>query len=234
MPAPFRLLRQAIARIGGHDIPRISLFCCIAATMISTGTARSETVLERVLAAWNGAPLTGTYVNAAMSADFLRRFDPALTGIDGSITNIILGVDPVRPHDFSTYAMDVTSGLGVWDIGNQTGLGLGGVNSGAVFLDRMQDKTAGIQAGANAAVDQAMTSATASYQGQVTQLGGTDRSAKLALNIASNALAVQGRVTNTMARVNASVGTITATAIGAVNTGEIRAGVSDVVAGLTR
>lgn len=233
MPAPFTQ-NTAGFLVGGKDIPRIFLFCCIAATMISTSTARSETVLERVLAAWNGAPLTGTYVNAAMSADFLRRFDPALTGIDGSITNIILGVDPVRPHDFSTYAMQVSSGIGGWDIGNQSGLGLGGVNSGAVILDRMQDKTAGIHAGANAAVDQAMTSATAAYQGQVTQVGGSDRSAKLALNIASNALAVQGRVSNTIAGVNASVGAITATAIGAVNTGEIRAGVSDVISGLIK
>jgi hypothetical protein len=202
--------------------------------VLTATPAFPDTVLDRVLAAWNGAPLTGTYVNAAMSADFLRRFDPALTGIDGSITNIILGVDLVLPHDFSTYAMQVSSGIGGWDIGNQSGLGLGGVNTGAVFLDRMQDKTAGIQAGANAAVDQALTSATAAYQGQVTQVSGTDRSAKLALNIASNALAVQGRVSNTIAGVNASVGKITATAIGAVNTGEIRAGVSDVIAGLIK
>jgi hypothetical protein len=68
---------------------------------------------------------------------------------------------------------------------------------------------------------------------QIAQLGGSFDSAVLVLNMSANEAIVRGRVENQITNVSASIGQITATAIGAVNTGAIQSGVSSIVGGIT-
>ena len=54
----------------------------------------------------------------------------------------------------------------------------------------------------------------------------------LVLNVASNASAVNSSIENVMMAVNGSVGNLSTTALGAVNTGTIVSGVDAAVAGI--
>ncbi|MEN8739408.1 MAG: hypothetical protein ABF308_06485, partial [Phaeobacter gallaeciensis] len=119
------------------------------------------------------------------------------------------------------------------DFGYQDALAIGGVNSGTVYLDQIEDIIAGVSTGANMAVDQAMTQSAFASSTSLGQLGASPGSALFVMNIASNENTIRGRVDNLIVQVSGSIGRITATAIGAVNTGEIQSGISSIVTDIT-
>lgn len=142
-------------------------------------------------------------------------------GVDGSITNIVVGI--------TTATQEAVAGAGVtaieWDMptlswGDMATTALGAVNTGEITL------------GVNQAVDQAKTSSTAAYSAVADQIGGSADTGALVLNIASNMTGVNGSISNTMTEVNGTVGDLSTTALGAVNTGEITSGVNAAVTGI--
>jgi hypothetical protein len=66
----------------------------------------------------------------------------------------------------------------------------------------------------------------------MTQLGGDAAQGNLVLNIASNMTGIDGAITNTLMMVNGTIGVLSTTALGAVNTGAITSGVNTTVQGI--
>lgn len=201
---------------------------------VGVGPASGETVLERVLASFSNPSLNGVFVNAAETAFHPMTLDPAFALLDGSISNTIYGV-AIPEITSEVYAVEALSALAVFEVESEDALSIGGVNTGQVILDQVEDFSAGIWTGENMVLDQVTTTTTttnASYM-QLAQLGGSFDGAVLALNISANEAIVRGRVENQITNVSASIGQITATAIGAVNTGAIQSGVSSIVGGIT-
>lgn len=119
------------------------------------------------------------------------------------------------------------------DVVGEDALSIGGVNTGRIVLDRLEDVTAGVSTGSNMALDQARTASSDASSMQLAQLGGSFDSAVLVLNISATEAVVRGRVDNRIVNIGGSIAQITATAIGGVNTGDITSGVSDIVNGIT-
>lgn len=140
--------------------------------------------------------------------------------IDGSITNIIMGVTAATEEVVAgaTTATDFT--LPTVDLGDLSTTALGAVNTGEITL------------GVNSTVDEASTSTTNAISAVMTQIGGSADTGALVLNVASNASAVNGSIQNTLLAVNGSVGDASTTALGAVNTGTIISGVDAAVQGI--
>lgn len=177
-------------------------------------------VLERVLGqidgATNLAKVNGTYANIAENIG-----GPDSMGIDGSITNIVDGVDAATQAAVAGATVSATE----WTMptmtwGDMATTALGAVNTGEIVL------------GVNAAVDQAKTRRTSAYSAAVGQIGGDAATGALVLNIASNMTAVNGAISNTMREINGTVGNLSTTALGAVNTGTIQSGVDATVTGI--
>ena len=177
-------------------------------------------VLERVLVqvdeGTNLAKLNGTFVNIAENLG-----GPAGAGIDGSITNVVMGLTQHTQRvvaDASTEAIEFeVPSLAFGDMGTTA---LGAVNTGEIAL------------GVSSAVDQAKTRRTYAVSSAVDQLGGSADTGVLVLNIASNMTGIDGSIANTMYSVNSTVGALSTTALGAVNTGKITSGVDAVVNGI--
>lgn len=202
-------------------------------TLSATSTpATAETMLERVIAAYGNPMLTGVFANAALGSFHPLGRDPAFAVIDGTISNTIYGV-MIPNIESGVYALEAMNSINAVDLAAEDALSIGGVNSGRIILDRLEYVTAGVSTGANMALDQAKTATADASSMQLAQLGGSLDSAVLVLNIAATQTAVLGRVDNRITNIGGSIGRITATAIGAVNTGEIRSGVSDVVIRIT-
>lgn len=155
-----------------------------------------------------------------VAADY-TAFQLQSDGVNGSITNIVQGIEQAT--------QEALAGAGVsaieWDMptlswGDMATTALGAVNTGEITL------------GVNQAVDSAKTTSTAAYSAVVDQLGGSDKTGVLVLNVASNMTGINGSISNTMNQVNGTVGDLSTTALGAVNTGTITSGVNAAVTGI--
>lgn len=203
-----------------------------ASQAVFVTVAQAETVIERLLAAYDQAVLSGVLINASVSSYHPLSRDPAFLGIDGTISNALYG-ETMPDIESRVYATEAFSTLASVDFGYEDALAIGGVNSGTVYLDQIKDIIAGVSTGANMAVDQAMTQSAFASSTSLGQLGASPDSAVLVMNLASNENAIRGRVDNLIVQVGGSIGRITATGIGAVNTGEIQSGISSIVTDIT-
>jgi hypothetical protein len=195
------------------DGTRSSVFDLTGYTIYSDGANR-----------WLSSPaIADAHAGAYSSYAQVNRetYIPGLsTTIDGSITNIIMGVG-VGTAEAVVGAVTATEfTLPTLDLGDMATTALGAVNTGDITL------------GVNSAMDEAKTSTTNAIAAVMTQIGGSADTGALVLNVASNASAVQGSIQNTMASVNGSIGNLSTTALGAVNTGTITSGVNAAVQGI--
>ena len=143
-----------------------------------------------------------------------------LEGINGSINNVINGLDTATMVAAVGSITATEYLLPTVDLGNISSTVLGAVNTGEITL------------GVNQAVDQAKTTSTGALSSVIEQIGGSADTGALVLNIASNMTGVNGSINNTMTGVNGSVGTAATTVLGAVNTGTITSGINAAVAGI--
>lgn len=141
--------------------------------------------------------------------------------INGSIKNTITGLTTATAKTIAGLSAATEFTLPTLDMGDMATTVLGAVNTGDIAL------------GVNAATDEAKTTTAAAISVAATQIGGTADSGALVLNIAHNAMIIDGSIRNTMTTVNGSVGSLSTTTLGAVNTGSIAAGVGAVVQGIT-
>lgn len=179
-------------------------------------------LLDRVLAATDGvsrmAPLTGTFLNVAENVAMIDPQTGAiLNRIDGSVTNTLSGV-AMATAQVSGEVMAIEEVT--VDIGNISTTVLGSVNTGTIGLGVNQDLSEAI-AGSSSAVS-----------GKIAQLGGISGQAVLAANISTNATSIVGAVMNRFEGLNGSVGNISTTVLGAVNTGAVTSGVNSAINGI--
>lgn len=150
--------------------------------------------------------------------DWWQRDVP--TEIDGSVTNIISGVGAVTEAATAAAVTARSFTLPTIDIGDIATTALGAVNTGDITV------------GVNSAVDEAAASTARAIQASLTVVGGSADTGTMMLNIAHNTSIIRGNVDNTLIAVNGSVGDISTTALGAVNTGSITNGVNAAVQGI--
>jgi hypothetical protein len=144
-----------------------------------------------------------------------------LSGIDGSITNVIDGITDVTQEAVAGTVTAIEYNMPTFDFGDMATTALGAVNTGDITL------------GVNSSVDNAKTSTTEALSSIMTQLGGSTDTGAIVLNVASNMTGINGSISNTMEEVNGSIGNLSTTALGAVNTGTIVSGVNAAVQGIT-
>lgn len=145
---------------------------------------------------------------------------PISTVIDGSVTNIINGVTEASAQAVTAAGAATAFVIPTVDIGDIATTVLGAVNTGDIAV------------GVNSAVDEASASTTRSISASLTVVGGSADTGTMMLNIAHNSSVVRGNVENTLIAVNGSVGSVSTTALGAVNTGIITNGVNAAVQGI--
>lgn len=164
-------------------------------------------------------------------------------GIDGSITNIVSGLDEVQASVMGTVtAVDVPT----VNFGNMATTVLGAVNTGEIGL------------GTNQVVEEALAGTTQAIRSEIQQIGTMPGLTQVALNSALNTMDINGSISNTLSGVNGSVaavspdvleiamsasntlsltgigdllGSMETTVLGAVNTGTIVSGVNNQVDG---
>jgi len=145
---------------------------------------------------------------------------PISTTIDGSINNVLVGVDGSRQEALAGLTSATEWEMPTFDFGDMATTALGAVNTGEITL------------GVNSAVDEAGTTTTRAISAAVAQIGGAADTGALVLNVAHNASAVNGSINNVLDQVNGSIGNLSTTALGAVNTGTIVSGVDAAVQGI--
>lgn len=139
--------------------------------------------------------------------------------IDGSITNIIIGVTSATQEAAAAGTAQAFD-MHTVDLGDMATTVLGAVNTGVITL------------GVNSAVADAATRSTSVSSSLMTQIGGSADTGALVLNVSSNAGAINGTINNTLATVNGSIGNMSTTTLGAVNTGTITSGVTAAMQGI--
>lgn len=156
--------------------------------------------------------------------------ETVMTRIDGTITNVMTSVMPTLTSEVTALNSGlVTSYIDVSTIGSTA---LGAVNAGEIIthIDVLTGPDAfgangldlaHLAKGPNAAFDYALAGDVSAMSYRISQMGGGVNESLLALNIASNRSEITGRVSNIIVGLNASIGDIVTTAIGAVNGGEI-------------
>lgn len=142
------------------------------------------------------------------------------TTIDGSVTNIISGVGAATEAATAAAVPARSITLPTIDIGDIATTALGAVNTGDITV------------GVNSALDETAASTTRAIQASLIVVGGSEDTGTMMLNIAHNTSIIRGNVDNTLIAVNGSVGDISTTALGAVNTGTITNGVNAAVQGI--
>ena len=166
----------------------------------------------------------GLYANTAALDLVVDAYEAVtvsgLEGINGSINNVINGLDTATMVAAVGSITATEYLLPTIDLGNISSTVLGAVNTGEITL------------GVNQAVDQAKTTSTGALSSVIDQIGGSADTGALVLNIASNMTGVNGSINNTMTGVNGSVGNAATTVLGAVNTGTITSGINAAVAGI--
>lgn len=195
----------------GFFHPNKSQLCSlITCALTLPNTLAAQTILERVLLAFPSSAYS-IFANESSSA--------ALTGslIDGSILNQIGSSPLIRGSETLTSAFFSHSPWQRVEFQDIDALGIASVNTGAIDLDA--SKLAGVIRGENV---QQSTAYTLDSFAQ-TRISGSDfNAAEIMYNAASNANAVLGRVDNKISGLSAEIASITATAIGSVNSGIIR------------
>ena len=168
---------------------------------------------------FQGVATSAAYTAAVTAANTLiGGYDPIVVSglggiansIDGSITNVMEGIAAATASNGSVFAINEVT----VDIGDLTTTVLGAVNTGDIAL------------GANMGVSEAVAGASQAIHGTIDQIGGSVDTAALVLNVASNSTAVLGNVNNQFASLNGSIGNVTTTVLGAVNTGTITNGLN--------
>ena len=144
-----------------------------------------------------------------------------LSGIDGSISNVIDGITDATQTATAGVVDAVEYNMPTLNFGNMATTALGAVNTGDITL------------GVNSSVDDAKTTSTQAVSTVMEQIGGSADTGAIVLNVASNMTGVAGNITNTMTEVNGTIGNLSTTALGAVNTGTIVSGVNAAVNGIT-
>ena len=114
----------------------------------------------------------------------------------------------------------VVQNLPTMELGNMATTVLGAVNTGDIAL------------GVNATLSEAQTRSSKALSGAVEQVGGSADRAALVLNVAANMTWIDGSISNSLTGVNSTVGTLSTTTLGAVNTGTITSGVNAAVQGI--
>jgi hypothetical protein len=143
-------------------------------------------------------------------------------GIDGSITNIVDGIDQATQEAVAAAGVSATEwNMPTLSFGDMATTALGAVNTGDITL------------GVNSAIDEASTSTTNAISAAMNQIGGSSDTGAIVINVASNMTGVDGSISNTMNEVNGTIGSLSTTALGAVNTGTIISGIDGVVTGIT-
>lgn len=176
-------------------------------------------LLERVLASTDaiGAmkPLTGSFLNVAENVAMLEAGTGAiLNRIDGSVSNTLDGVTVATASVAgSVLAIEEVT----VDIGNISTTVLGAVNTGEIGLGVNQD------------LNEAIAGSSRAVSGKIVQLGGAADTAVLVANISTNATSVAGSVVNRFTALNGTVGNISTTVLGAVNTGTVVSGVNSAI-----
>lgn len=145
---------------------------------------------------------------------------PVSTVIDGSVTNIINGVTEATAQALARSISATEFTLPNIDIGDVATTALGAVNTGDITV------------GVNFAVDETSAATTRAISASLTVVGGSADTGTMMLNIAHNSSVIQGNVENTLIAVNGSIGNLSTTALGAVNTGTIVSGVDAAVQGI--
>ncbi|WP_374643957.1 hypothetical protein [Tabrizicola sp.] len=182
----------------------------------------SLSVLERVLNATaemgTMAPLAGTFVNIAENEAWIDpQTGTILNRIDGSVTNTLTGVAAAT----SEVAGDVQAiGDMTVDIGDMSTTVLGAVNTGTITLGVNQD------------LSEAISGSSGAVSASIRQLGGTTDQAALVADMASNMTSVIGSVDTSFNGLNGSMGNVSTTVLGAVNTGTVVSGVNSAVTGI--
>lgn len=181
------------------------------------------------------------YERSAQGAALARAEEMLMTRIDGHVTNIVTGmlfpdlaptitpamlvaaIEPAKIQGFANLAPRIDSTV------------LGAVNTGTVVTDievvvnKVPNHIEGlgfsqISIGANGIAGMARTEASLAIQAGVRQMGVDARMAAISYNIASNAMGVNGAITNRISDTTMRIDRITATVIGAVNGGDISHG----------
>lgn len=135
------------------------------------------------------------------------------TTIDGSVTNVISGVNDATAVAGTAGALlmqDV-------DVGNIVTTVLGAVNTGDIAV------------GVNSSANEATSSASRALAASMEVVGGSADTGSMMINVSHNSSVINGSVSNMLVAVNGSVGNIATTTLGAVNTGTISSGVTSAV-----
>jgi hypothetical protein len=170
------------------------------------------------------------YDQSASGASLALAAETVMSRIDGSISNTAVAFLPDLTTDVAAVAANLA--LRNVDFASMGSTALGAVNTGEIIthvkvvtgpdaLAVHGIDLARLGRGPNATMDYAMTDDLVALSSRVHQMGGGLNESILALNLASNSSAVSGRVQNTISGLNARIGDIVTTAIGAVNGGSI-------------
>jgi hypothetical protein len=199
-------------------------FLALMVVLSAPSLASAQSILNRVLvqidAMDNLVRFNGIYVNIAESVVI------AGMAIDGSLINFITG--PTQ-EAFSGGAVATELGLRTVDFGNMTTTALGTVNTGEIFPINETDQ---ILVGINSTVEMALMATAEAVSSRMTQVGGAVDTGALMLNVSSNTSAVNSSIQNMLFSLNGTIGDLSPTALGAVNTGRITSGVNATVQGI--
>lgn len=208
----------------------------LAAVEVAAEAAYSD-ILPPTAESWSYAGVSGTEADSAAAAETaaLTLFSNIAsvtegsslvetlvqTGIDGSISNILSGLGGTTQTVTGENGIGaVVQNLPTMELGNMATTVLGAVNTGDIAL------------GVNATLSEAQTQSSNAVSRAVGQVGGLADSAALVLNVAANMTWVDGSISNSLTGVNSTVGTLSTTTLGAVNTGAITSGVNAAVMGI--
>lgn len=181
------------------------------------------------------------YDESAEGVALARAEEMFMSRIDGRVTTVVTGMLlPDLAPTVLAAAYDPNGSLPLDNLATTTAAinstVLGAVNSGEV-LSNVQVLVGGLPAlseglgrarisiGANGLAGLAKTETSLAVAGEVNQIGSAPEIANISYNIATNAMDIDGRVTNQVMASTARVAQITATVIGAVNGGSINSGV---------
>lgn len=211
--------------------------CSFIATLLCASMAQAQSVLQRVLLLLESPGVVA--LNLAETSSPLglaHQLDPRFAGIDGSISTTIYGLAARRPDDMSDAFMGLNTGIRAVDLGLAETTAIGGVNTGSIgFVPRAPDTDAlriGVAIGVEAALAEVQLAHTHAISATAHTVGGSDKTAYLAANLSSNAMRVQGQVTNVVQAVSVTMLDIRSTGLGAVNTGAIASGIETTVRGI--
>ncbi|WP_147335687.1 hypothetical protein [Pseudotabrizicola alkalilacus] len=209
----------------------------LIAVSLCAPMAQAQSVLQRVLLLLESPGMIALNVAETSSPlGLAHQLDPRFAGIDGSISTTIYGLGARSPDHAYAALIGLNAGILAVDLGQAETTAIGGVNTGSIgFAPRVPDMDAlriGVALGVEAALAEAHTAGTQAVAAAAHTLGGSAKTTYLAANMSSNAMRVQGQVTNVLHDVSATMLDIRSTGLGAVNTGAIASGIETTVRGI--